>query len=199
MASVKEFLIKPDDELVLLFTPPFNNTSSDPGYIRGYLPGVRENGGQYSHAAIWCIIAYASLDKAQSAIELFSMLNPVNHTSTPAGMRKYKVEPYVMAADVYSETPYVGRGGWTWYTGSSSWMYRAGIESLLGFNLKGNTLELDPHISAEWKSYAIRYRHGKSHYSIEVRNPKNLSSGSKKIIIDLIDDGADHQVIVDLI
>ncbi|HSL25409.1 MAG TPA: glucoamylase family protein, partial [Acidimicrobiia bacterium] len=137
MASVEEYLVHRGDGLVLLFTPPFDNWDVDPGYVKGYLPGVRENGGQYTHAAIWCVIAFATLGDGDRAGELFGLLNPINHASTRAGVHRYRVEPYVAAADVYSEAPHVGRGGWTWYTGSAGWMYRAGVEWILGFRLRG--------------------------------------------------------------
>ncbi|MBF0367555.1 MAG: hypothetical protein HQK50_18415, partial [Oligoflexia bacterium] len=182
MESVEEFLIKTADDLILLFSPPFDKTPRDPGYIKGYLPGVRENGGQYSHAAVWCIYAYAGLGKGQSAVELFSMLNPINHSSTRAKVHRYKVEPYVLAADIYSEPPYVGRGGWTWYTGAAAWMYRAGIESILGFHLTGNQLQIKANIPPEWKSYKIHYRYQQTTYHIEVKNPQGLSSGVSSII-----------------
>ena len=210
MASVKEFLIKPKDDLVLLFTPPFDKTVLDPGYIKGYLPGVRENGGQYTHAAIWCIFAYAGLNDGRNATELFSMLNPINHSLNFKDAQKYKVEPYVIAADIYSEAPYNGRGGWTWYTGASGWLYRAGMESILGFNLKGNKLEINPHINPEWTNYKIQYRHRSSLYEIEVKNPNKVSFGPIKIKVDgvlvasepmalnLVDDGAKHFVEVEL-
>jgi len=210
MESVEEYLIKNDENLALLFTPPFDKTPLDPGYIKGYLPGVRENGGQYSHAAIWCVLAYAGLDQGQKAVELFSMLNPINHSLSRAGVHRYKVEPYVIAADIYSEPPYVGRGGWTWYTGSASLMYRAGIESILGFQKTGDQLKIQPRIHPEWRSYKIRYLHGKTNYEIEVKNPKGLSSGVSKIsldgnpalasgdVIELVDDGVEHRVVVEL-
>ncbi len=116
------------DRLALLFTPPFDKTTRDPGYIKGYPPGIRENGGQYTHAAAWSIMGFAALGQGDKAAELFSLINPINHTATRAGVLRYKVEPYVAAADVYSVAPHVGRGGWTWYTGSAGWLYRAGIE-----------------------------------------------------------------------
>src|SRR5580700_9586545 len=121
MASLDEHLVRRDDGIVLLLTPPFENTALDPGYIKGYLPGVRENGGQYTHAAIWAVLAFAELGDGDKASELFGFLNPINHSRTPAETRRYKVEPYVVAADVYSQPPHVGRGGWTWYTGSAGW------------------------------------------------------------------------------
>lgn len=210
MESVEDFLVRTADKLVLLLTPPFDKTPLDPGYIKGYLPGVRENGGQYSHAAIWCILAYSALNNGQRAVELFSMLNPINHSHSRAGVHRYRVEPYVIAADIYSETPYVGRGGWTWYTGSASLMYRAGIDSILGFKLTGNKLAIEPHIHPEWKGYKIRYRHGNTHYEIEVKNSKGLSSGISRITLDgksvheagaaieLVDDGFRHKVDVEI-
>ncbi len=139
MAAVEEYLIRRGDGLVILFTPPFDKSKLDPGYIKGYVPGVRENGGQYTHAALWTLIAFAMLGDGERAGELFSLLNPVNHSSTRAGLHKYKVEPYVAVGDVYAVPPHTGRGGWTWYTGSAGWMYRAGLESILGFKLRGKS------------------------------------------------------------
>lgn len=205
MASVEEFLVQRGDGLVLLFTPPFDNWDVDPGYIKGYLPGVRENGGQYTHAAIWSVIAFASLGDGDRASELFGLLNPINHASTRAGIHRYRVEPYVAAADVYSEAPHVGRGGWTWYTGSAGWMYRAGVEWILGFRLRGTRLSIDPCIPRAWPGFEITFRYHSSVYEIRVRNPNSestgviglsldgvtLSSGSE---LDLVDDGGTHQV-----
>ncbi|MGH9897936.1 MAG: GH36-type glycosyl hydrolase domain-containing protein, partial [Pyrinomonadaceae bacterium] len=159
MISVEEYLIRRGDGLVLLFMPPFNQSALDPGYIKGYVPGVRENGGQYTHAAIWAIIAYTLLGDGDRAGELFALLNPINHASTRTGFHKYKVEPYVVAADVYALWPHTGRGGWTWYTGSASWMYRAGLESILGFQLRAGRLHIDPCIPRNWREYVINYRH----------------------------------------
>ncbi len=140
MAAVETHLIRRGDGLVLLFTPPFDHSAQDPGYIKGYVPGVRENGGQYTHAALWTLIAYAKLGDGDGASELFSLINPINHSSTRAGLHKYRVEPYVAAADIYAVPPHTGRGGWTWYTGSAAWMYRAGLESILGFQLQEDRL-----------------------------------------------------------
>src|SRR6185437_17162832 len=133
MAAVDEHLVRRDDGLALLFTPPFDQTPLDPGYIKGYPPGIRENGGQYTHGAVWSVIAFAMLGEGDKASELYSLLNPVNHASTRTAIHRYKVEPYVACGDVYTEPAHVGRGGWTWYTGSAGWMYRAGLEWLLGF------------------------------------------------------------------
>ena len=137
MAAVDEQLVRRDDGLVLLFTPPFDREPLDPGYIKGYPPGVRENGGQYTHAAAWAVIAFAMLGDGDKACELFSMLNPIHHASTRAAVHRYKVEPYVVCADVYAMPPHVGRGGWTWYTGAAGWLYRAGLEWILGFRVQG--------------------------------------------------------------
>ncbi len=135
--AVSEYLVKRGDDMVLLFTPPFDASVPDPGYIQGYLPGVRENGAQYTHAAAWCVIAYAMLGDGDRAFELFAMLNPINHASTRGGAHRYKIEPYVVPGDVYSEPPHVGRGGWSWYTGAAGWLYRAGIEYMLGIRVQG--------------------------------------------------------------
>lgn len=209
MDSVEQHLMKKSDHLLLLFSPPFDQTPQNPGYIKGYHPGVRENGGQYTHAAIWCIYAYAGLSEGQKAVELFSMLNPINHSSNLAKVYRYKVEPYVMAADIYSEPSYLGRGGWTWYTGASAWMYRAGIESILGLKVRGNKLFLVPNISPEWKSYKMVYKYLQTTYEIEVKNPKGLSSGTVTMIIDgkrlsgdenllLVNDKINHMIVAEL-
>ncbi|HUO45641.1 MAG TPA: glucoamylase family protein [Acidimicrobiia bacterium] len=205
MASVEEYLVHRGDGLVLLFTPPFDQWEVDPGYIKGYLPGVRENGGQYTHAAIWCVIAFASLGDGDEAGELFGLLNPINHASTRAGIHRYRVEPYVAAADVYSEAPHVGRGGWTWYTGSAGWMYRAGVEWILGFRLRGTRLVIDPCIPRAWRGFEITFRYHSSQYEIRVSNPHGATKGVVELSmdditlspdseLDLVDDGATHQV-----
>ncbi|HKG15525.1 MAG TPA: glucoamylase family protein [Pyrinomonadaceae bacterium] len=204
MAAVEEHLIRRGDGLVMLFTPPFDRGALDPGYIKGYVPGVRENGGQYTHAALWVLIAYAMLGDGDRAGELFALLNPINHASTRAGMHKYKVEPYVAAADVYAVHPHTGRGGWTWYTGSASWMYRAGLEFILGFRLRGASLLIEPRIPRDWRGYEIDYRHGSSRYHIKVENPSGSSHGVSAVEVDgvpqasgevaLKDDGASHRV-----
>ena len=206
MAAVEKYLVRRDDGLVLLFTPPFDHASPDPGYIKGYLPGVRENGGQYTHAAIWSVLAFAALGDGDKAGELFSLLNPINHASTRAGVYRYKVEPYVVAADIYAEPPHVGRGGWTWYTGSAGWMYRAGIEWILGFRLRGTRLYLDPCIPRAWRSFEITFRYHSSRYEIVVENPHGVARGVSSVELDgallaggsmhipLADDGATHHV-----
>jgi cyclic beta-1,2-glucan synthetase len=153
MASFESLLMRREDGLALLFTPPFDETGRDPGYIRGYPPGLRENGGQYSHAAMWAILAFAELGEAEKAHELFALVNPINHASTPDEVERYVVEPYVVAADVYSVAPRTGRGGWTWYTGSAAWMYRAGLEGLLGIVRRDGALVVDPRIPDDWPGY----------------------------------------------
>ncbi len=155
MAAVDQQLVRRDDGLVLLFTPPFDRAPVDPGYIKGYPPGVRENGGQYTHAAAWVVIAFAALGDGDKAAELFSLLNPIHHANTRAAVHRYKVEPYVACADVYAVAPHVGRGGWTWYTGAAGWLYRAGLESILGFRVRGSTLLLDPCIPKDWPGFEI--------------------------------------------
>ena len=184
MAAVDQYLVRRADGLVLLFTPPFDDTPLEPGYIKGYLPGVRENGGQYTHAAIWSAIAFAALGDGDKAAELFAMLNPINHASTEAGVRRYKVEPYVVAADVYAEPPHVGRGGWTWYTGSAGWMYRAGLESILGFRLRGARLVVDPCIPRAWHGFEMVFRYRSARYDIVVENPQGVSRGVSSVEVD---------------
>jgi len=210
MQSVVEYLVRPGDELVLLFTPPFDKTPQEPGYIKGYPPGIRENGGQYTHASAWSVIAFAMLGNGDMAHELFAMINPVNHTATPAGMHRFRVEPYVAVADVYSEPPHIGRGGWSWYTGSSGWLYRAGVEWILGLAQRGETLRVDPCIPRAWQGFTISYRHGTAHYEIIVENPNRVMRGIIRLELDgeplpaaektvpLNNDGRDHVVKVEM-
>jgi cyclic beta-1,2-glucan synthetase len=197
MAAVEEYLIQRGDGLVILFTPPFDKSEIDPGYIKGYVPGVRENGGQYTHAALWTLIAYARLHDGDRAGELFSLLNPISHSSTRAGLHKYRVEPYVAAGDVYAVWPHTGRGGWTWYTGSSGWMYRAGLESILGFELRGERLRFAPCIPRSWREFKIRYRHRGSLYHITVENPLGVSHGVASVEVDGQRQSADEVVLVE--
>jgi cyclic beta-1,2-glucan synthetase len=206
MAKMDEYLVRRGDRLVLLFAPPFDHSDVDPGYIKGYLPGIRENGGQYTHGAIWSVLAFAALGDGDKAAELFSILNPITHSSTPSQVDRYKVEPYVMAADVYTQPPHIGRGGWTWYTGSASWMYQAGVEWILGFRLRGKTLLMDPCIPHEWPGYEIDFRYQSARYEIVVENPQGVSRGVAASQLDgqelpdgiaaipLADDGITHQV-----
>jgi cyclic beta-1,2-glucan synthetase len=206
MASVEKHLVRRNEKLVLLFTPPFDQATHDPGYIKGYPPGIRENGGQYTHAAIWLVIAFAMLGEGDKAGELFSMLNPINHASTRAGVHRYRVEPYVACADVYSVPPHVGRGGWTWYTGSAGWMYRAGLEWILGFRLRGATLAVDPCVPKTWSRFEIVFRYHSACYEIVVENPRGVSRGvtcleldgkdlsGNGFVIPLANDGKTHPV-----
>ncbi|HJQ65697.1 MAG TPA: protein ndvB, partial [Gemmatimonadales bacterium] len=184
MASVDQRLVRRSDGLALLLAPPFDNTHLQPGYIKGYLPGVRENGGQYTHAAAWVVIAFAALGDGDKAAELLAMLNPISHSATPQGVRQYQVEPYVVAGDVYSEAPHVGRGGWSWYTGSAGWLYRAAIEWLLGFRLKGARLVLDPCIPRPWKGFTIAFRYRSARYDIVVENPRGAGRGVSALELD---------------
>ncbi|HEU4510269.1 MAG TPA: glucoamylase family protein [Pyrinomonadaceae bacterium] len=202
MAAVEEYLIRRGDGLVILFTPPFDKGSLNPGYIKGYVPGVRENGGQYTHAAIWTMVAFSMLGDGERAGELFALLNPINHSSTRAGLHKYKVEPYAAAGDVYAVPPHNGRGGWTWYTGSAGWMYRAGLESILGFKLQKDRLEIDPCVPRWWRDFEITYRRGRAVYRIKVENPLGVSRGVVSVEVDgeikdsieLVDDEKTYQV-----
>ena len=195
MAKVSEYLVRMKSQLILLLTPPFDQTSKDPGYIKGYVPGVRENGGQYTHAAVWTVMAFAELGKGNRAFELFSLLNPIHHSKNEAESNLYKTEPYAVAADVYAGNAHEGRGGWSWYTGSSSWYYRAGLESILGFQLRGSKLKISPCIPSDWKSYQIMYTYGKTKYFITVENPDGLNRGDAEEI-DLLDDGTNHEVVI---
>ncbi|KAB3534392.1 glycosyl transferase [Alkaliphilus pronyensis] len=204
MKSVENYLVKKEEGMILLFTPPFDKSNQNPGYIKGYVPGVRENGGQYSHAAAWVINAYAMLGDGDRAWQLFNMINPINHTRTPLECATYKVEPYVMAADVYAVAPHVGRGGWTWYTGVAGWMYRIGIEYMLGIKKKGEMLLIDPCIPKEWKNYSIQYKYIDTTYNIAVNNPNAVNRGIKEVMVDgvtqkekeikLKNDGLEHTV-----
>jgi len=206
VANVQGRLVQSDPGLVLLFTPPFDHTPHDPGYIKGYPPGVRENGGQYTHAATWAVIAQALLGHGEEAARLFTFLNPISHTSSRADVQRYKVEPYVVAADVYSVAPHAGRGGWTWYTGSASWMYRAGLEWILGFRVRAGTLQLTPNIPADWPGFEIFFRHASARYEILVENPHRVSHGVARVELDgrrlaageshirLADDGRTHKI-----
>ena len=205
MASVDKMLVRRPEGLILLFTPPFDCTALDPGYIKGYVPGVRENGGQYTHAAVWTVLAFAALGDGDKASELFRMLNPILRSNSRASVQRYKVEPYVVAGDVYSMPPHTGRGGWTWYTGSAGWLYRAGLEWILGFRLRGTTLSIDPCVARNWPGYSIRFRYHSSVYNISVENPRRVSRGVLLAEMDgkplasagnipLADDGARHQV-----
>jgi cyclic beta-1,2-glucan synthetase len=204
MQSVLARLVRPDDELILLFAPPFDKTPHDPGYIKGYVPGIRENGGQYTHAAIWTAWAFAELGDGEQAEALFRLLNPIHHSNTDEASSIYKVEPYAIAADVYGVPPHTGRGGWTWYTGSAAWFYRLGVEAILGLRRKGNELDIDPCMPPAWPGYSFEYRFGKTIYEVEITNKSGISRGVAEINIDgvvmpsvsipLRDDGDRHSV-----
>jgi cyclic beta-1,2-glucan synthetase len=184
MESVNEILVRRDAGLVLLLTPPFDRMQPSPGYIQGYVPGVRENGGQYTHAALWTVLAFAKLGDGDRAMELFAMLNPVNHTRTSGEVARYRTEPYVVAGDVYSSEPHIGRGGWTWYTGAAGWMYRVGIESLLGVTLKGGVLHIDPCIPRDWKGYEAVLKTPQAELHIVVENPNGVNQGVRSLEIN---------------
>ena len=204
MDAVREHLVRRRHRLVALLTPPFDRSAQEPGYIKGYPPGVRENGGQYTHAAVWTVMAMARLGYGDEAVELFHMLNPANHTRTAAHVECYMGEPYVLAGDVLAEPSHAGRAGWTWYTGSAGWMYRAGLESILGFRRRGATFEIDPCIPASWPGYKVAWRFGATLYEIDVVNPERRSRGIAEVTLDgtlvdpraipVSDDGGRHQL-----
>jgi len=204
MAAVDQRLIRRDAKLIQLFDPPFDHSSLNPGYIKGYIPGVRENGGQYTHGAIWTAMAFALMGENERAWELFNLLNPVHHGGTAEQIATYKVEPYVLAADVYAVAPHTGRGGWTWYTGSAGWMYRLLIETLLGVHLEGDHLRLKPRFPAGWTTYKIHYRYRNTVYHITITRqgegaaaPCELSLDGQSLpgeLIPLTDDRAEHFV-----
>jgi len=207
MRSLDAHLVRDDARLVLLLTPPFDHTPHDPGYIKGYLPGVRENGGQYTHAALWAALATARRGDGNRAFEMFQMLNPLTRSRTPTDVDRYKVEPYVVAADIYAAEGHVGRGGWTWYTGSASWMYRVGVEAILGVVKQGAMLSIHPCLPRDWRQYEIRYRYGRSLYIIAVHVTDDIAAAvaisvDGKLLdtpaIPLVDDGAQHDVTVQL-
>jgi cyclic beta-1,2-glucan synthetase len=191
----------------MLLTPPFDKTPHDPGYIKGYLPGVRENGAQYTHAALWSVLATALGGDGDRAFELYQMINPLTHAVTAEDVGRYKVEPYVVAADVYTAEGHLGRGGWTWYTGSASWMYRIGLETILGFTKHGDSLTLEPCIPSAWREFSIEYRFGGSLYAISVVR-RGRSNEVNRVIVDgtdrgdgaipLVDDGKRHDVSIEL-
>jgi cyclic beta-1,2-glucan synthetase len=207
LESMEQYLVRDDARLIMLLAPPFDNSKHDPGYIQGYVPGVRENGAQYTHAALWAVLATALHGNGTRALELFQMINPLTHGDTPDDVATYKVEPYVVAADVYTAEGHLGRGGWTWYTGSASWMYRIGLEAILGFTKRGETLEMDPCIPASWKGFHLVYRHGTATYRIAVDNPDGVQRGVAKTLVDgsevdgpvnLANDGRIHEITVTL-
>jgi len=204
MHAVRAHLVRRDAQLVLLLTPPFDHMTHDPGYIKGYIPGVRENGGQYTHAAVWTVIALARLGLGNEAMELFHMLNPINHMRTPEDAERYKTEPFAVAADVYAHPMHVGRGGWTWYTGSAGWMYQAAIQALLGLRRRGDTISIEPCIPTVWPGYSIDWRIDGTRYRFTVTNPDHHSRAVASAELDgvavdhraipLRKDGVEHEV-----
>ena len=206
MASLNQRLVRRDAALVQLLDPPFDKSELNPGYIKGYVPGVRENGGQYTHGAIWAAMAFAAVGDKTRAWELFNMINPINHSNSESAIATYKVEPYVIAADVYAVAPHTGRGGWTWYTGSAGWMYRFIVESLLGVHIQANKLNFKPCLPPDWKQFTLRYRYRDTFYVIAVRQIETAESvaGTTTVTVDgieqaepvitLVDDRQDHDV-----
>jgi cellobiose phosphorylase len=205
MKNADRLLVREDARLIELLAPPFDKSRNNPGYIQGYVPGVRENGGQYTHAGVWMAMAYAAMGNNKRAWELFSLLNPVTHGATAEGVATYRVEPYVAAADVYAVAPHTGRGGWTWYTGSAGWMYRLITESLLGLHLHIDQLRFVPCLPAQWPAIKIHYRYRETFYHITLRQGTAGDKGTEQqVIVDgnqnpnrcvpLVDDRRDHQV-----
>ena len=206
MSAVERELIRRDEGLALLFAPPFDKSAPDPGYIKAYPPGVRENGGQYTHAALWSVMAFAALGEGDKAADLFSLLNPINHARSRSDVLRYKVEPYVVAADIYASAPHIGRGGWTWYTGSAGWMQRAGVESILGLKIRGAVLHLDPCIPKNWPQFEMTIRRRSARYEITVDNSAGVNRGvcfaevdgleitERPLQVQVVDDGAVHRV-----
>ena len=184
MESLENHLVDRENGIIKLLDPPFEKGKLNPGYIKAYLPGVRENGGQYTHSSCWVIIAESILGFGDKALEYYRMINPIEHSRTKDASNKYKVEPYVIPADIYGAGNLAGRGGWTWYTGSASWYYMAGIEYILGFKIENNTIKINPCIPKEWKEYEIKYRYKNAIYNIKVKNPEGKNTGISKIIIN---------------
>ena len=184
MESLENHLIDKENGIIKLLDPPFEKGKLEPGYIKAYLPGVRENGGQYTHAACWVIIAQTMLGFGDKALELYRMINPIEHSRTKDACNKYKVEPYSMPADIYGASNLAGRGGWTLYTGSASWYYDAGIEYILGLKIENGVMKFEPCIPKDWKEYLIRYKWGKSIYNIKIKNPNQKNTGVEKVFLN---------------
>jgi cellobiose phosphorylase len=206
MQAVDKFLVNREKGLIQLLDPPFDTSEMDPGYIKGYVPGVRENGGQYTHSAIWAVMAFAKLGDVEKTEELLRLINPIQHGATANEIATYKVEPYVMAADVYGVAPHVGRGGWTWYTGSAGWMYQLILESFLGLKREGNTLKVEPCIPVTWKSFSVKYRFEETVYNIMVNQGSDRET--TEIFMDaemqpsqffqLTNDKKEHEVTIEI-
>jgi cellobiose phosphorylase len=204
MEAVARYLVREPDGLILLLTPPFAGPEQHPGYIRGYPPGIRENGGQYTHAATWVLWALAELGDVERAVGLFQRLLPIRHALTREAAARYRTEPYVLAADVYSAPPWTGRGGWTWYTGAAAWAYRLGLEVILGVRPSRGAWRLDPHIPARWPEFEVILRDGATAVRIVVENPRGVNSGVERMLLDgkpieppilpRLEDGRTHEV-----
>jgi cellobiose phosphorylase len=203
MDALDKRLVNRKDILVQLLATPFDKSDLQPGYIKGYPPGVRENGGQYTHAAVWSAMAFAALGDTQRAWELLTMLNPLNHSSSPESIALYKVEPYVMASDVYAQSPHTGHGGWTWYTGSAGWMYQLIVESLLGLRLQVDKLHIEPHLPKDWSSFKLHYRYRETPYHITILQSHDVDNPVRTVCdgieqndnaIPLMDDRREHTV-----
>jgi cellobiose phosphorylase len=191
MEAVDQRLVRREDGLIQLFDPPFDTSDLNPGYIKGYIPGVRENGGQYTHAAIWTAMAFAKLGDTDRAWELFNLLNPIHHGGSAEAIATYKVEPYVAVADIYGEPPHVGRGGWTWYTGSAGWMYRLLVETLLGVHKEGDHLHVRPHLPKTWSSFKVHYRYHQTVYHITLTRDPQAPDPEP---IHLLNDHQEHHI-----
>jgi cellobiose phosphorylase len=215
MDAVEERLVNDEAGIIRLLTPPFDRTPNDPGYIKGYLPGIRENGGQYTHGVLWVVRALAEMGRGTRAVELLQMISPISHSSSQQGADIYQTEPYVVAADIYGHPPHVGRGGWTWYTGSAGWMYRVAVESIFGLSIEaGRTLCIKPAISSRWPWCSIRYRlpGSATTYEIAIENPDGREHGVSTAFLDgqpaivehgtaripLVDDGSSHRLAIQL-
>jgi cyclic beta-1,2-glucan synthetase len=200
MAEVEKQLIRPEDRVAVLFTPPFDKIHLDPGYIKGYPPGIRENGGQYTHASCWTVFAFAKLRQTEKAHRLFAMLNPINNSASQTEVERYRTEPYVVAADVYSVHPHAGRGGWTWYTGSAGWLYQAGLQAILGLERNGDQLRVNPCIPKDWDGFELILKSGSARYEIQIlRKPaEGTKKPSDQVLraesIRLIDDNKTHRL-----
>jgi cyclic beta-1,2-glucan synthetase len=188
LQAVQDHLVRYEDGLIALLDPPFDKMQKDPGYIKGYVPGVRENGGQYTHAAIWVAMAYLMQGDGDEAFDLLGMLNPISHSSDPEAAGRYKVEPYVLVADVYSVAPHVGRGGWTWYTGAAAWLYRVALENLLGLRVESrdgdDVLIVEPCVPKAWPEYEMTLRRDGGTWRIRVENPRGVNRGVERIMLD---------------
>ncbi len=204
MKAVDDHLVRHHDRLILLFTPPFDHSTLDPGYVKGYLPGIRENGGQYTHGSVWVLLAAAMLGQKRQAFELMQILNPILHARDAEGVARYQVEPYVLAGDIYSTPPHVSRGGWTWYSGSAGWYYQVVLESILGFKRRGDRLVFEPCVPAEWSNFEIAYRFGSAAYAIKFEDQTHNQAGKVSVWLDgalqeqasipLVSDDRSHEV-----